>query len=64
MRKINIGIIGATGTAYKRVIPAIRNSDICTVIAIQGRNIDKLKSIQQEYPPVFVTFFGDKKLIA
>lgn len=49
MRKINIGIIGATGTAYKRVIPAIRNSDICTVIAIQGRNIDKLKSIQQEY---------------
>lgn len=49
MKKIKLVIIGATGTAYKRTIPSLKNSDICEIVAIQGRNIDKLKKIQKEF---------------
>lgn len=42
-------IIGANGSAYKRTIPALKDSDICKVIAIQSRNEEKLKSICEEY---------------
>lgn len=49
MNKVKLSIIGATGTTYKRTIPALVNSDVCEVVAIQGRNIDKLKKIQGEY---------------
>lgn len=49
MRKIKLAIIGATGTALKRTLPALKNSEICEVAAIQGRNIDKLREIQHEY---------------
>ena len=42
-------IIGATGTVYKRTLPGLRNSQICEVIAIQGRNSEKLQKISQEY---------------
>ena len=38
-------IIGATGSAYKRTIPALRDSEICEVTAIQGRNEEKLKDV-------------------
>lgn len=49
MSKVKLSIIGATGTTYKRTIPALVNSDVCDVVAIQGRNLDKLKKIQREY---------------
>ncbi|MDO8571201.1 MAG: Gfo/Idh/MocA family oxidoreductase [bacterium] len=49
MSKMNIAIIGATGTAYKRTIPALKNSKVCSVSAIQGRNVEKLKKIQSEF---------------
>jgi predicted dehydrogenase len=49
MNKVRLSIIGATGTTYKRTIPALVNSDVCEVVAIQGRNLDKLKKIQSEY---------------
>lgn len=42
-------IIGANGSAYKRTIPALKNSDICVVTAIQSRNEEKLKNTCKEY---------------
>jgi len=47
--KTKMVIIGATGSAYKRTIPGLKNSVICEVVAIQGRNEKKLKSICAEY---------------
>jgi len=46
---IKIAIIGATGTTYKRTIPALADSKICKVTAIQGRNIDKLNEVAEKY---------------
>ena len=42
-------IIGANGSAYKRTIPALKDSDLCIVTAIQSRNDVKLKSTCKEY---------------
>ena len=49
MTKIRLAIIGATGTVYKRTLPALAHSDVCEVVAIQGRNMDKLQKIQREF---------------
>lgn len=49
MKKIRMVIIGATGSGYKRTIPGVRDSDLCEVVAIQGRNEEKLKKICNEY---------------
>jgi predicted dehydrogenase len=49
MKKLKLAIIGATGSAYKRTIPALVNSEVCEVVAIQGRNFEKLKKIQSEF---------------
>jgi len=50
MPPIRFAIIGATGTAYKRTIPAIMpHSCIATVSAIQGRDLTKLQKISTEY---------------
>jgi predicted dehydrogenase len=49
MNKIKLAIIGATGTTYKRTIPALVNSNICEVTAVQGRSLEKLKKIQNEF---------------
>ncbi len=49
MEKKKMIIIGANGSGYKRTIPALKNSDICKVIAIQSRNEEKLKNICKEY---------------
>lgn len=49
MKKVKLAIIGATGTALKRTLPALKESAVCEVAAIQGRDIDKLKDIQNEY---------------
>lgn len=42
-------IIGSNGSAYKRTIPALKDSDLCIVTAIQSRNEEKLKSTCKEY---------------
>lgn len=34
-------IIGSNGSAYKRTIPALKDSKICEVVAIQSRNEEK-----------------------
>lgn len=47
--KIKIAIIAATGSAYKRTIPGVKDSRICEVVAIQGRNAEKLHHIASEY---------------
>lgn len=49
LMKNKMVIIGATGSAYKRTIPALKDSDICKVVAIQSRNEEKLKNTCAEY---------------
>jgi predicted dehydrogenase len=49
MKKVKIAIISATGSAYKRTIPGVKDSPVCEVVAIQGRNEEKLKKICSEY---------------
>ena len=49
MTKIKMIIIGANGSGYKRTIPAMKDSEICEIVAIQSRNGEKLKSICKEY---------------
>ncbi len=41
MKKMfRLGIIGATGTARKRILPALDGSEVCRPVAIQSRNIE------------------------
>ncbi len=42
-------IIGANGSAYKRTIPALKDSKLCEIVAIQSRNEEKLKRTCEEY---------------
>lgn len=42
-------IIGANGSAYKRTIPALKDSKLCVVTAIQSRNEEKLRKTCEEY---------------
>ncbi len=49
MIKKKMIIIGANGSGYKRTIPAMKDSEICEIVAIQSRNGEKLKSICKEY---------------
>ena len=63
MTKIKLAIIGATGTAYKRTIPALVNSGVCEVVAIQGRNLDKLKKVQNEFQ-IKEIYTDEKEMLA
>ena len=56
MNDICIAIIAATGTARKRVIPAVRERDLCAIAAIHGRDPDKLAALaaQNGIPRYFV----------
>ena len=49
MKPIRLAILSATGTAQKRTIPALVNSKLVTVSAIQGRNPEKLREISDKY---------------
>jgi predicted dehydrogenase len=44
-----MAILSATGTAQKRTIPALVNSKLVTVSAIQGRNPEKLRDVADKY---------------
>lgn len=46
---IKMIIIGANGSGYKRTIPALKDSEVCSITAIQSRNEEKLKKICNEY---------------
>src|SRR3989442_6872286 len=47
--KNTLAIIGATGFALDRVVPALRNSRRCEVAAIQGRNAERTRRAAQEF---------------
>ena len=51
-----MAIVAATGTARKRVIPAVRERQLCAVVAIHGRDPHKLAAIAAQYsiPHYFV----------
>lgn len=44
-----VGIIGASGTAYKRTLPALQGSKLCEVIAIQCRDLERGYQIAEEF---------------
>jgi predicted dehydrogenase len=49
MKPLRLAILSATGTAQKRTIPALVNSKLVTVSAIQGRNPEKLREVSDKY---------------
>lgn len=49
MSMVKMVIISATGSAFKRTIPSLKNSSYCKVVAIHGRNADKLSKICMDY---------------
>ena len=48
MRDLGMAIIAATGTARKRVIPAVREQSLCNIVAIQGRDQQQLAALASE----------------
>ena len=53
--RARLAILSATGTARKRTIPAIRERDICDIIAIHGRDDAKLQALAEQFsiPQIF-----------
>ncbi len=60
---MKLAIIGATGTTYKRTIPALVNSMVSEVVAIQGRNLEKLKIAQSEFQ-IKEIYTNEKEMLA
>jgi D-apiose dehydrogenase len=56
MNDVRMAIIAATGTARKRVVPAVRGGGLCTIAAIHGRDEAKLAALanQNSVPRYFV----------
>jgi len=56
MNDLRMAIIAATGTARKRVIPAMDKQKLCTIVAIHGRDQHKLSAlaIENAIPRYFV----------
>ena len=56
MKPLRLAILSATGTAQKRTIPALVNSKLVTVSAIQGRNPEKLREVSDKYriPSIYI----------
>jgi hypothetical protein len=48
MNDVRRAIIAATGTARKRVIPAVREGGLCTIAAIDGRDEAKLAALANQ----------------
>jgi predicted dehydrogenase len=49
MAKVRVAVVSASGTGRKRIIPALRESRICAVTAIHGRNKGLLAEIGNEF---------------
>jgi predicted dehydrogenase len=45
-----MGILSATGTAWKRTIPALRESAICRVTVVHGRDRGRLENLAESQP--------------
>jgi len=56
MNDVRMAIIAATGTARKRIIPAVRERNLCAIAAVHGRDRDKLAALatQNGIPCYFV----------
>ncbi|GAA2641307.1 Gfo/Idh/MocA family oxidoreductase [Dactylosporangium fulvum] len=50
-----LGIVSGTGTARKRTVPALRESDVCRVSVVHGRNAGALRQLADADPGVAVT---------
>ena len=48
MKDLRMAILAATGTARKRVIPAVRELHVRTIVAIHGRDPHKLAALASE----------------
>jgi predicted dehydrogenase len=48
LKGLRMAILAATGTARKRVIPAVRAQDLCTIVAVHGRDRSKLAALAKE----------------
>jgi predicted dehydrogenase len=48
LKGLRMAILAATGTARKRVIPAVRAQDLCTIAAVHGRDRNKLAALAKE----------------
>jgi len=42
-----IGMLAGTGTGRKRILPALRGSDLCRVTVVQGRDPDRLAEVRR-----------------
>lgn len=49
MNKFKIGIIGATGFATEKMLPQIKDVDFAEVVAIQGRNLEKVQKVASNF---------------
>src|SRR5271166_3413446 len=56
MKDLRMAILAATGTARKRIIPAVREQGLCTIVAVHGRDQHKLAALANEnsIPSYFV----------
>jgi predicted dehydrogenase len=49
MNRTRIGIVSATGTGRKRLLPALRDSDTCQVTAIHGRDAAGIRQLADTF---------------
>lgn len=49
MRKINWGVLGTAGIAYKETIPGMKIADNCNLYAIAGRSIEKANDFKKTF---------------
>ena len=46
---VRIGVVSATGTGRKRILPALLGSDTCKVTAVHGRDEDKVRRLGKDF---------------
>jgi predicted dehydrogenase len=59
MKNLTMAILSATGTARKRVIPAVINGRLCDIVAIHGRDEHRLAALAEENS--IPHYFGDAR---
>ena len=52
--KVKIAVIGATGSAYKRTLPALENSDICRAVIGESYTSEEQMLARADYDMVFI----------
>lgn len=49
---LRLALVSATGTAFKRTLPALEGDPTFEVVGAQGRSTEKLRTISRRYPSV------------